>query len=185
MWTVLDSEDTHACNGDEDEDEDFDPVPVSLSLTDASPQVFLKEKARKILERRWNQKLSWAIVTLQRNLRGLINRRRLQAFKQKATVIQAHFRGFLARKRYQRLKKTLTQFGVSMIVSRPLVHRRRQYQVMRSLVAPMDRCFLLPKSIGGIVRDLGISRSVGMGGSFHISWVLNLCCLFLSEFERC
>ncbi|KAJ6660325.1 hypothetical protein lerEdw1_017748 [Lerista edwardsae] len=91
-------------------------------------QVFLKAKARQMLERRWNQKLNWAIVTLQRNLRGLINRRRLQVFRQKATVIQAHFRGYLARKRYQRLRKTLLQFGVAMLVSRPAVHKRKQHQ---------------------------------------------------------
>ncbi|KAL8163221.1 UNVERIFIED_CONTAM: hypothetical protein K2H54_014868 [Gekko kuhli] len=92
-------------------------------------KVFLKEKARQILERRWNQKLSWAIVTLQRNLRGLISRRQFQVFKQKVTLIQAHFRGHLARKRYQRLKKTLIQFGVAVFVSRPVVQKRRQYQV--------------------------------------------------------
>ncbi|XP_042303487.1 myosin XVB [Sceloporus undulatus] len=40
----------------------------------------------------------------------------------------AHFRGYLARKRYQRLKKTLIQLGVAMLVSKPLVHRKRQYQ---------------------------------------------------------
>ncbi|XP_072846643.2 unconventional myosin-XVB [Pogona vitticeps] len=80
-----------------------------------------------MLEKRWNQKLSWAIVTLQRNLRGLINRRRFQVFQKKVTVIQAYFRGHLARKRYQRLKKTLVQFRVAMLISRPLIHRRRHY----------------------------------------------------------
>ncbi|XP_061472155.1 myosin XVB isoform X2 [Rhineura floridana] len=95
-------------------------------------QVFLKEKARQMLERRWNQKLSWAIVTLQCNLRGLVNRRRFQVFKQKVVVIQAHFRGYLARKRYRRLKKTLMQFGVAMLVSRPLTHGGRQYKRQRN-----------------------------------------------------
>uniref|UniRef100_A0A670HY56 Myosin XVB n=1 Tax=Podarcis muralis TaxID=64176 RepID=A0A670HY56_PODMU len=33
-------------------------------------------------------------------------------------------------KRYQRLKKTLMRFGVAMLVSRPLTHKRRQYQVI-------------------------------------------------------
>ncbi|XP_053231876.1 unconventional myosin-XVB-like isoform X1 [Podarcis raffonei] len=106
-------------------------------------KVFLKEKARQMLERRWNQKLSWAIVTLQRNLRGLINRRRFQVFKEKALVIQAHFRGYLARKRYQRLKKTLMRFGVAMLVSRPLTHKRRQYQDVRRLEIPAELAALL------------------------------------------
>ncbi|XP_062977575.1 myosin XVB [Elgaria multicarinata webbii] len=97
-------------------------------------KVFLKEKARQMLERQWNQKLSWAIVTLQRNLQGLINRRRFQVFRQRVTFIQAHFRGYLARKRFRRLKKTLMQFGVAMFVSRLLVHRKRQYQRNTSLV---------------------------------------------------
>ncbi|XP_025032303.1 unconventional myosin-XV-like, partial [Python bivittatus] len=96
-------------------------------------KVFLKEKARQMLERQRNQKLTWAIVTLQRNLRGLINRRQFQVFRQKITVIQAHFRGHLARKRYQRLKKTLLQFGVAILVSGPLVHTMRHYKVIKLL----------------------------------------------------
>ncbi|XP_077183884.1 myosin XVB isoform X2 [Paroedura picta] len=106
-------------------------------------KVFLKEKARQILERRWNQKLSWAIVTLQRNLRGLISRRQFQVFKQKVTFIQAHFRGHLARKRYQRLKKTLTQFGLAVYVSRPVVQRRRQSQDVQLLEIPAELAALL------------------------------------------
>ncbi|KAF7249127.1 Unconventional myosin-XV [Varanus komodoensis] len=97
-------------------------------------KVFLKEKARQMLERQWNQKLIWAIVTLQHHLQGVINHRRFRIFKQKITFIQAHFRGYLARKRYRRLKKTLMQFGVAMFVSRLLVHGKGQYQVMGLLV---------------------------------------------------
>ncbi|XP_060109014.1 myosin XVB [Heteronotia binoei] len=106
-------------------------------------KVFLKEKARQMLERRWNQKLSWAIVTLQRNLRGLISRRQFQVFKQKVTFVQAHFRGHLARKRYQRLKKTLIQFGVAVFVSRPVVQRRKQYQDVQLLEIPAELAALL------------------------------------------
>ncbi|KAG8129050.1 hypothetical protein E2320_015812, partial [Naja naja] len=86
-------------------------------------KVFLKEKIWQMLEKQRNQKLTWAIVTLQRYLRGLINRRQFQFFRQKITVIQAHFRGHLARKRYQRLKKTLLHFGVAVLVSGNLVHK--------------------------------------------------------------
>ncbi|XP_063148994.1 unconventional myosin-XV-like [Candoia aspera] len=91
-------------------------------------KVFLKEKAWQMLEKQRNQKLTWAIVTLQCNLRGLIKRRQFQVFRQKIIVIQAHFRGHLARKRYQRLKKTLLQFGVAILVSGPLVHTVRHYK---------------------------------------------------------
>ncbi|KAJ7316027.1 hypothetical protein JRQ81_002189 [Phrynocephalus forsythii] len=94
-------------------------------------KVFLKEKARQTLERRWNQKLSWAIVTLQRNLRSLLNRRRFQVFQKKVTIIQAYFRGYLARKRYQRLKMTLGHFRVAVLISRPLVHQRKHYYQRR------------------------------------------------------
>ncbi|KYO31153.1 hypothetical protein Y1Q_0016497 [Alligator mississippiensis] len=91
-------------------------------------KVFLKEKAKQLLERRWKQKQSWAIVTLQRRLRGLISRRRFQVLRQKVTVIQAHFRGHLARKRYKRLKKMLVQFRRAVLISRPLVQRRKHCQ---------------------------------------------------------
>ncbi|OWK52135.1 Unconventional myosin-XV [Lonchura striata] len=57
-------------------------------------KVFLKEKGRQLLERRWLQRQSWAVVTLQRKFRRLLQRRRLQ---EKVTLIQAHFRGYQAR----------------------------------------------------------------------------------------
>ncbi|XP_025053284.1 myosin XVB [Alligator sinensis] len=98
---------------------------VLMETVVSSGQVFLKEKAKQLLERRWKQKQSWAIVTLQRRLRGLISRRRFQVLQQKVTVIQAHFRGHLARKRYKRLKKTLLQFRRAVLISRPLVQRRK------------------------------------------------------------
>lgn len=60
-------------------------------------QVFLKEKARQLLERRWNQRQSWAIVTLQRNFRRLLRRRRLRVLQEKVIIIQSHFRGYQAR----------------------------------------------------------------------------------------
>ncbi|KAM7089285.1 myosin XVB [Ciconia maguari] len=91
-------------------------------------KVFLKEKARQLLERRWNQRQSWAIVTLQRNFRCLLHRRRLRVLQEKVTIIQAHFRGYQARKRYRRLKKTLVQFNTMILISRPLIQRRKHCQ---------------------------------------------------------
>ncbi|NWH36031.1 MYO15 protein, partial [Chloropsis hardwickii] len=92
-------------------------------------KVFLKEKARQLLERRWLQRQSWAVVTLQRKFRRLLHRRRLRVLQEKVTLIQAHFRGYQARKRYRRLKKTLGQFKTMIIISRPLIQRRKRCQV--------------------------------------------------------
>ncbi|NWZ41529.1 MYO15 protein, partial [Brachypodius atriceps] len=92
-------------------------------------KVFLKEKARQLLERRWRQRQSWAVVTLQRKFRRLLHHRRLRVLQEKATVIQAHFRGYQARKRYRRLKKTLVQFKTMILISRPLIRRRKRCQV--------------------------------------------------------
>ncbi|NWT03025.1 MYO15 protein, partial [Mionectes macconnelli] len=92
-------------------------------------KVFLKEKARQLLERRWIQRQSWAVVTLQRKFRCLLHRRRLRVLQEKVTVIQAHFRGYQARKRYRRLKKTLVQFNTMILITRPLIQRRKRCQV--------------------------------------------------------
>ncbi|NWR96992.1 MYO15 protein, partial [Motacilla alba] len=92
-------------------------------------KVFLKEKGRQLLERRWLQRQSWAVVTLQRKFRRLLQRRRLRVLQEKVTLIQAHFRGYQARKRYMRLKKTLVQFKTMFIISRPLIQRRKRCQV--------------------------------------------------------
>ncbi|KFO78479.1 Unconventional myosin-XV, partial [Cuculus canorus] len=92
-------------------------------------KVFLKEKARQLLERRWNQRQWWAIATLRRNFRCLLHRRRLRVLQEKVTIIQAHFRGYQARKRYRRLKKTLVQFNTMILISRPLIQRRKRCQV--------------------------------------------------------
>ncbi|KAM6050180.1 myosin XVB [Theristicus caerulescens] len=92
-------------------------------------KVFLKEKARQLLERRWSQRQSWAIVTLQRNFRCLLCRRRFRVLQEKVTIIQAHFRGYQARKRYRRLKKTLVQFNTMILISRPLIQRRKRCQL--------------------------------------------------------
>ncbi|NXI39989.1 MYO15 protein, partial [Galbula dea] len=92
-------------------------------------KVFLKEKARQLLERRWNQRLTWAIVTLQRKFRCLLRSRRLRVLQEKVTIIQAHFRGYQARKRYKKLKKTLMQFNAMILISRPLIQRRKRCQV--------------------------------------------------------
>ncbi|XP_069655172.1 myosin XVB [Haliaeetus albicilla] len=99
-------------------------------------KVFLKEKARQLLERRRNQRQSWAVVTLQRNFRCLLRRRRLHVLQEKVIIIQAHFRGYQARsgvkgqarKRYRRLKKTLMQFNTMILISRPLIQRRKHCQ---------------------------------------------------------
>ncbi|OPJ88596.1 hypothetical protein AV530_003107 [Patagioenas fasciata monilis] len=91
-------------------------------------KVFLKEKARQLLERRRNQRQSWAIVTLQRNFRRLLRRRRLRVLQEKVIIIQAHFRGYQARKRYRRLKTTLVQFNTMILISRSLIQRRKHCQ---------------------------------------------------------
>ncbi|NXL17341.1 MYO15 protein, partial [Setophaga kirtlandii] len=92
-------------------------------------KVFLKEKGRQLLERRWQQRQSWAVVTLQRKFRRLLQRRRLRVLQEKVTLIQAHFRGYQARKRYRRLRKTLVQFKTMIVISRPLIQRRKRCQV--------------------------------------------------------
>ncbi|NWI60152.1 MYO15 protein, partial [Calyptomena viridis] len=92
-------------------------------------KVFLKEKARQLLERQWIQRQSWAVVTLQRRFRCLLHRRRLRVLQEKVPIIQAHFRGYQARKRYRRLKKTLVQFNTTILISRPLIQRRKRCQV--------------------------------------------------------
>nr|XP_041575872.1 myosin XVB [Taeniopygia guttata] len=104
--------------------------PVAAAA--AFAQVFLKEKGRQLLERRWLQRQSWAVVTLQRKFRRLLQRRRLQ---EKVTLIQAHFRGYQARKRYRRLKKTLVQFKSMIIISRPLIQRRKRCQLPQAAQA--------------------------------------------------
>ncbi|XP_064584955.1 myosin XVB [Zonotrichia leucophrys gambelii] len=96
--------------------------------TAAFAQVFLKEKGRQLLERRWQQRQSWAVVTLQRKFRRLLQRRRLRVLQEKVTLIQAHFRGYQARKRYRRLKKTLVQFKTVIVISRPLIQWRKRCQ---------------------------------------------------------
>ncbi|KFZ53654.1 Unconventional myosin-XVB, partial [Antrostomus carolinensis] len=92
-------------------------------------KVFLKEKARQLLERRWKQRQSWAVVTLQRKFRYLLHRRRLRVLQEKVTIIQAHFRGYQARKHYRRLKKTWVQFNTVILISRSLIQRRKHCQV--------------------------------------------------------
>ncbi|NXU45179.1 MYO15 protein, partial [Drymodes brunneopygia] len=96
-------------------------------------KVFLKEKARQLLERRWLQRQSWAVVTLQRKFRRLLHRQRLRVLQEKVTLIQAHFRGYQARKRYRRLKKTLVQLKTMILISRPLIQRRKRRQVAPAL----------------------------------------------------
>ncbi|NWR66241.1 MYO15 protein, partial [Bucorvus abyssinicus] len=99
-------------------------------------KVFLKEKARQLLERRWNQRQTWAVVILQRNFRCLLRHRRLRVLQEKVTIIQAHFRGYQARKRYRRLKKTLVQFNTLILISRPLIQRRKHCQVTTLFLGP-------------------------------------------------
>ncbi|XP_066056858.1 myosin XVB [Chamaea fasciata] len=106
-------------------------------------KVFLKEKARQLLERRRLQRQSWAVVTLQRKFRRLLHHRRLRVLQEKATVIQAHFRGYQARKRYRRLKKTLVQFKTMLLISRPLIQRRKRCQDVGLLEIPAELAALL------------------------------------------
>ncbi|KAM3923030.1 unconventional myosin-XVB-like [Leptodactylus fuscus] len=60
-------------------------------------KVFLKERAREILQRKWEEIQSLAALTLQKNLRGFLNRKNFQAYRRKITVVQAHVRGRQAR----------------------------------------------------------------------------------------
>ncbi|KAL9833424.1 myosin XVB [Geothlypis trichas] len=106
-------------------------------------KVFLKEKGRQLLERRWQQRQSWAVVTLQRKFRRLLQRRRLRVLQEKVTLIQAHFRGYQARKRYRRLKKTLVQFKTMIVISRPLIQRRKRCQDVGLLEIPAELAALL------------------------------------------
>ncbi|XP_029815936.1 myosin XVB [Manacus vitellinus] len=63
--------------------------------------------------------------------------------KEKVTVIQAHFRGYQARKRYRRLKKTLVQFNTMILISRPLIQRRKRCQDVGLLEIPAELAALL------------------------------------------
>ncbi|NWX24870.1 MYO15 protein, partial [Aegotheles bennettii] len=116
-------------------------------------KVFLKEKARQLLERRWNQRQSWAVVTLQRKFRSLLRRRRLRVLQEKVTIIQAHFRGYQARKRYRRLKKTLVQFNTMILISRPLIQRRKRCQVATLFLGPGDVGLLeIPAELAALLQ---------------------------------
>ncbi|NWI97432.1 MYO15 protein, partial [Pitta sordida] len=129
-------------------------------------KVFLKEKARQLLERRWIQRQSWAVVTLQRRFRCLLHRRRLRVLQEKVTVIQAHFRGYQARKRYRRLKKTLVQFNTMILISRPLVQRRKRCQVTtvfseqvsvaQPRVSVWFHCWQPSESPASLLQDVGL-----------------------------
>ncbi|NXU56979.1 MYO15 protein, partial [Turnix velox] len=105
-------------------------------------KVFLKEKARQVLERGWRQRQSWAIVTLQRKFRHLLQCRRLRVLQEKATIIQAHFRGYQARKRYRRLKRTLVQFNTMVLISRSLIQKRKHFQVITLRSSALQDLFL-------------------------------------------
>ncbi|NXL35219.1 MYO15 protein, partial [Glaucidium brasilianum] len=116
-------------------------------------KVFLKEKARELLERRWNQRQSWAVVTLQRKFRCLLHRRRLRVLQEKVTIIQAHFRGYQARKRYRRLKKTLVQFNTMILISRHLIQRRKHCQVTTLFSGPGDVGLLeIPADLAALLQ---------------------------------
>ncbi|NXG66908.1 MYO15 protein, partial [Hemiprocne comata] len=118
-------------------------------------KIFLKEKARQLLERWWNQRQSWAIVTLQRKFRGLLRRRRLRVLQEKVTIIQAHFRGYQARKRYRRLKKTLVQFNTMILISRTLVQRRKYCQVTTLFSGPGDVGLLeIPAELAALLQSI-------------------------------
>ncbi|NXE12849.1 MYO15 protein, partial [Lophotis ruficrista] len=116
-------------------------------------KVFLKEKARQLLERQWNQRQSWAVVTLQRKFRCLLHRRRLRVLQEKVTIIQAHFRGYQARKRYMRLKKTLVKFNTIVLISRSLIQGRRRCQVTTLFSGPGDVGLLeIPAELAALLQ---------------------------------
>ncbi|NWT42282.1 MYO15 protein, partial [Chroicocephalus maculipennis] len=139
-------------------------------------KVFLKEKARQVLERRWNQRQSWAIVTLQRNFRCLLRRRRLRVLQEKATIIQAHFRGYQARKRYRRLKKTLVQFNTMILISRPLIQRRKYFQVTTFFSGPgcsgkvkcmLAMCCTVSQMCSGCLSNCYHKRPLSLAGQYR------------------
>ncbi|KFU93393.1 Unconventional myosin-XV, partial [Chaetura pelagica] len=118
-------------------------------------KVFLKEKARQLLERRWNQRQSWAVVTLQRKIRRLLHRRRFRVLQEKVTIIQAHFRGYQARKRYRRLKKILVQFNTMILISRTLIRRRKHCQVTTLFSGPGDVGLLeIPAELAALLQSI-------------------------------
>ncbi|XP_050837535.1 myosin XVB [Serinus canaria] len=112
-------------------------------ITPNPRKVFLKEEGRRLLERRWLQRQSWAVLTLQRKFRRLLQRWRLRVLQEKVTLIQAHFRGYQARKRYRMLKKTLVQFKAMIVISRPLIQRRKRCQDVGLLEIPAELAALL------------------------------------------
>ncbi|NXJ44984.1 MYO15 protein, partial [Spizaetus tyrannus] len=139
-------------------------------------KVFLKEKARQLLERRWNQRQSWAVVTLQRNFRCLLRRRRLRVLQEKVIIIQAHFRGYQARKRYRRLKKTFMQFYTTILISRPLIQRRKHCQVTTLFSVPGDVGLLeIPAELAALLH-LAEGKKSSLLPS--LSYTLLLYCLF-------
>ncbi|XP_069807987.1 unconventional myosin-XVB-like [Dendropsophus ebraccatus] len=88
-------------------------------------KVFLKERAREILQRKWEEIQSSAALMLQKNLRGFLNRKNFQQYRRKITVVQAHVRGRQARQRYRKLKNTRVQFGAVLLISKiSSIHRR-------------------------------------------------------------
>nr|XP_047920128.1 myosin XVB [Anser cygnoides]XP_047920129.1 myosin XVB [Anser cygnoides] len=121
-------------------------------------KVFLKEKARQLLERRWNLRQSWAVVTLQRNFRCLLHRRRFRVLQEKVTIIQAHFRGYQARKRYRRLKKTLVQFNTTVLISRHFIQRRKHCQQQELEKGKQRR-----RSLASGDRENGLSQGMDVG----------------------
>ncbi|NWZ46630.1 MYO15 protein, partial [Haliaeetus albicilla] len=145
-------------------------------------KVFLKEKARQLLERRRNQRQSWAVVTLQRNFRCLLRRRRLHVLQEKVIIIQAHFRGYQARKRYRRLKKTLMQFNTMILISRPLIQRRKHCQVMTLFSGPgpggwyscsgkvrcmLAMCYTVNRMYSGSISNSYNARLLSLTGQYR------------------
>ncbi|XP_054372871.1 myosin XVB [Molothrus ater] len=85
----------------------------------------------------------YQIGVTKRKFRRLLQRRRLRVLQEKVTLIQAHFRGYQARKRYRRLKKTLVQFKTMIVISRPLIQRRKRCQDVGLLEIPAELSALL------------------------------------------
>ncbi|NWW85362.1 MYO15 protein, partial [Rhynochetos jubatus] len=144
-------------------------------------KVFLKEKARQLLERQWSQRQSWAIVTLQRNFRCLLRRRRLRVLQEKVTIIQAHFRGYQARKRYRRLKKALVQFNTMILISRSLIQRRKHCQVTTLFSAPgrgyrcpckvrcmLAMCCAVNRTCSGCLSSCYNTRPFSLTGQYQV-----------------
>ncbi|XP_036078086.1 myosin XVB [Rousettus aegyptiacus] len=88
-------------------------------------QILLQETGWQQLEQHRAQHRSQALLTLHRGLRTRISRQRLRLLPR----MQARVRGLQARKRYLQRRAALAQLNTILLVTRPLLWRRRKLQL--------------------------------------------------------